>query len=123
MMNRLALLYPFVATHLTMTTVISCTVGFAAFICVRCLESEDAKTQRIRRKNEREIKVLTEKISTYARHVHKRFPTGDVVVGEKHLAEQLRKHPDAIVTALNVLLGQHKVQKAPLSGYWKLNIG
>ena len=122
-MNRLARLYPFIATHWTMTTVISSTVGLAAFVCIRCLETEDAKVQRIQRKKEREIKVLTEKISTYARNVHKRFPTGDVVVGEKDLAEQLRKHPDAIATALNVLLGQRKVQKAPLSGYWKLNIG
>jgi hypothetical protein len=123
MMNRLARLYPFIATHWTMTAVISSTVGLAAFVCIRCLETEDAKVQRIQRKKEREIKVLTEKISTYARNVHKRFPTGDVVVGEKDLAEQLRKHPDAIATALNVLLGQRKVQKAPLSGYWKLNIG
>jgi hypothetical protein len=88
-----------------------------------CLETKDAKAQRIRRKNEREIKALTERISTYARKVHKRFPTGNVVVGENDLAEQLRKHPDAIATALNVLLGQQKVQKAPLSGYWRLNIG
>jgi uncharacterized membrane-anchored protein YhcB (DUF1043 family) len=121
-MNRLARLYPFIATHWMTTTVISSTVGLAAFICIRCLESEDAKAQRIRRKNEHEIKVLTEKISTYARNVHKHFPTGDVVVGENDLAEQLRKHPDAVATALNVLLGQQKVQKAPLRGYWKLNI-
>jgi hypothetical protein len=123
MMNRLARLYPFVATHWTMTTVISSTIGLAAFICIRCLETEDAKAERIRRKNEREIKVLTERISTYARNVHKRFPTGDVVVGENDLAEQFGKHPDVIAAALNVLLGQRKVQKAPLSGYWKLNIG
>jgi hypothetical protein len=72
---------------------------------------------------EHEIKVLTERISTYARNVHKRFPTGDVVVGENDLAEQFGKHPDVIAAALNVLLGQRKVQKAPLSGYWKLTIG
>jgi hypothetical protein len=123
MMNRLAHLFPFVATRWTTTTVISCTVGFAAFICVRCLENEAVKAHRIRRKNEREIKVLTQRISTYAQRVHKRFPTGDVVVGENDLAEQLGKHPDMIVAALTVLLGQRKVQKAPLSGYWKLNIG
>jgi hypothetical protein len=87
-----------------MTTVISCTVGIAALICMRCLETKDAKAQRIRRKNDREIRVLTERVSTYARNVHKRFPTGDVVVGQNDLAEQLHKHPDAIATALNVPL-------------------
>jgi hypothetical protein len=122
-MNSLLRMYPFLAPHWAMTTVISCTVGFACFICVRCLETKDARAQRIRRKNEREIKVLTERISKYARNVHKRFPTGDVVVGEKDLAEQLRKHPEVIAAALNILLGEGKVQKAPLSGYWKLNIG
>jgi DNA-binding GntR family transcriptional regulator len=54
--------------------------------------------------------------------MHKRFPTGEVVVGEKDLAEQLRKHPDTVATALNILLDERKVQKAPLSGYWKLNV-
>jgi hypothetical protein len=122
-MNRLARLYPFVAAHWSMATVISSTVGLVAFICIRCLETKDAKTQRMRLKNEREIKVLTERISRYAQRVHKRFPTGDVVVGENDLAEQLGKHPDMIAAALAVLLGQRKVQKAPLSGYWKLNIG
>lgn len=49
-------------------------------------------------------------------------PTGDVVVSEHDLAEQLRKRPDAVATALNILLGERKVQKATLSGYWKLNV-
>jgi hypothetical protein len=57
-----------------------------------------------------------------ARKVHRRFPTGDVVVAERDLAEQLRKHPDLVATALNVLLGERKVQRVPLSGYWKLNL-
>jgi len=51
----------------------------------------------------------------YARDVHQRFPTGDVVVSERDLAEQLRKRPEAIVTALNLLLYEQKVQRAPLS--------
>ena len=53
---------------------------------------------------------------------HQCYPTGDVVVSERDLAEQLRKHPDIVATALNLLLGEQKVQKAPLSGYWKLNV-
>jgi hypothetical protein len=36
--------------------------------------------------------------------------------------QQLRKRPDAVATALNILLGERKLQKAPLSGYWKLNV-
>jgi hypothetical protein len=54
--------------------------------------------------------------------MHKRFPTGDVVVGERDLAEQLRKRPELVATALNVLLSERRVQKAPLDGYWKLNL-
>ncbi len=46
---------------------------------------------------------------------------GDVIVSERDLPEQLRKRPDAVVTALNLLLNEQKVQKAPLNGYWKLN--
>jgi hypothetical protein len=61
----------------------------------------------------RELRTLADKISTYGRKVHQRYPTGDVVVSESDLAEQLRKRPD--------LLGEHKVQKAPLNEYWKLN--
>jgi hypothetical protein len=36
------------------------------------------------------------------------------------LAEQLRKRPDSVATALDLLLGEQKVKKAPLIGYWKL---
>ncbi len=57
----------------------------------------------------------------YAQNVHQRYPTGDVVVSERDLADQLRKPPDAVVTALNLLLNEQKVQKASLNGYWKLN--
>ena len=61
------------------------------------------------------------RFSNYGRNVHQRYPTGDVVVSERDLAEQLRKSSDAVATALNLLLGERKVQKAPLNGYWKLN--
>src|SRR5207247_2374302 len=95
-------------------------IGIVA-ICVRALESEKSRRKRAGRKKERELRVLTEKISTYARDVHQQFPTGDVVVSERDLAEQLRKRPEIVVTALNLLLNQQRVQRAPLSGYWKLN--
>jgi hypothetical protein len=34
----------------------------------------------------------------------------------------LRKRTDLVVTALNLLLNEQKVQRAPLSEYWKLNV-
>ena len=91
-------------------------------ICVRAFETEKSRTKRAVRKKERELRALTERISTYARDVHQRYPTGDVVVSERDLAEELRKRPDAVVTALNLLLNEQKVQRAPLHGYWRLNV-
>jgi DNA-binding GntR family transcriptional regulator len=44
-----------------------------------------------------------------------------VIVSERDLAEELGKRPDAVVTALNLLLNEQKVQRATLNGYWKLN--
>lgn len=67
-------------------------------------------------------RMLGSLCSRYGRKVHSRYPTGDVVVGEGDLAAHLRKRPDIIGTALNLLLREQKVQKAPLSGYWKLNV-
>ena len=40
----------------------------------------------------------------YARTVHKQFPTGDAVVSERDLAEQLHKRTEVVVTALHLLL-------------------
>jgi hypothetical protein len=99
---------------------ISCAVGLAA-IWTRVLQTEESRCRRTERNKKKELQSLTEKISVYGRSVHQRYPTGDVVVSERDLAEQLRKRPDAVVTALNLLLNEQKVQKAPLNGYWKLN--
>jgi len=33
----------------------------------------------------------------------------------------LRKRPDYIVSALNALLNEQKVERMPLTGYWRLN--
>lgn len=91
-------------------------------ICLRALETEKSRTKRAERKKKSELRALIEKISIYARAVHQRYPTGDVVVSERDLAEQLRKRPEAVVTALNLLLNEQKVQRAPLNGYWILEI-
>jgi hypothetical protein len=85
------------------------------------METDETRVQRAQRKQKKELRALADKISTYGRKVHQRYPTGDVVVSERDLAEELRKPPDAVATALTHLLGERKVQKAPLSGYWKLN--
>lgn len=91
-------------------------------LSIRAFESEETKAKRIELKRQKDLRAITERISAYARAVHKQFPTGDVVVSERDLAEQLRKRTDVVVTALNLLLNEQKVQRAPLSGYWKLNI-
>jgi hypothetical protein len=96
-------------------------VGIAA-ICLRGLETDGARAKRAERNKKRELRSLAERISSYGRTVHRRYPTGDVIVSEHDLAEQLKNHPDAIVTALNLLLTEQKVQRVSLRGYWKLNV-
>jgi hypothetical protein len=98
----------------------SCAVGLVA-ICTRALQTEESRARRTEQRKKKELQSLAEKISVYGQSVHQRYPTGDVVVSERDLAEQLRKRPEVVVTALNFLLKQQRVQRAPLSGYWKLN--
>ena len=93
-------------------------LGIAA-ICLRAFETEDSRTRRAEQTKKKELRSLAEKISSYGRTVHQRYPSGDVIVSELDLAEQLRKRPDAVATALNLLLNEQKVQRATLSGYWK----
>jgi len=78
-------------------------------------------SQRAEQKQKKERRVLADRILTYARKMQHRYPTGDVVVSEHDLAGELRKQPDAIATALDLLLGEQKVKRTPLNGYWKLN--
>jgi DNA-binding GntR family transcriptional regulator len=101
--------------------VIASAVGITA-ASIRAFESEETKRKRAELKKQKEQRCLTERISVYGRTVHRQFPTGDVIVSERDLADQLRKRPDAVITALNLLLNEQKVQKAPLRGYWKLNV-
>ncbi len=96
-------------------------VGIAA-ICLRVFETDGARAERADRTKKKELRSLAERISAYGHAVHRRYPTGDVIVGERDLAVQLRKRPAAVATALNLLLNEQKVQRAPLKGYWKLNV-
>ena len=96
-------------------------LGIAA-ICIRALETEDVRARRAERDKKKELRSLAERISSYAHTVHQRYPTGDVIVSERDLAQEFRKRPAVVITALNLLLSEQKVQKAPLRGYWKLNV-
>ena len=95
-------------------------LGIAA-ICLRVLETDGGRAKRAEGNKKKELRSLAERISSYGHTVHQRYPNGDVIVSERDLAEQLRKRPDAVATALNLLLSEQKVQRAPLKGYWKLN--
>jgi hypothetical protein len=90
--------------------------------CARAFETDRSRAKRVERNKKKELRSLSERISSYGHNVHRRYPTGDVIVSERDLAEQFRKRPDAVVTALNFLLNEQKVQRAPLNGYWKLNV-
>ena len=93
-----------------------------ASICLRALERDGVRAKRAERNKKKELRALAERISSYAHTVHQRYPTGDVIVSEQDLAEEFRKRPDVVITALNLLLSEQKVQRAPLRGYWKLNV-
>src|SRR6266404_1708701 len=121
MMNSLARVPSWIALHWKRGAVVAGLVGIAA-TCRWCLETDQVRDQRAQRRNKKELRALADRISTYGRNVHQRYPTGDVVVSECDLAEQLRQRPDSVATALDLLLGEQKVQRAPLSGYWKLNV-
>lgn len=93
-----------------------------ATICIRSFETEEVRAKRAERNRKKELRSLAERISSYGQTVHQRYPTGDVIVSERDLAQELRKRPDVVITALNLLLSEQKVQRAPLSGYWKLKL-
>ena len=120
-MNSLTRSLSWIAFHWRSGAVVAGVVGIAA-TCRSCLETDEVRDQRARRKQKKELRAFADKISNYGRNVHQRYPTGDVVVSERDLAEQLRKRTEAVATALNLLLGEQKVQRAPLNGYWKLNV-
>ncbi len=115
MMNTQTRILSWIASHWKTGAVIAGAVGIAA-TCRWCLETDKARAQRAERNRKKELRRLADKISTYGRNVHRRYPTGDVVVSERDLAEQLRRRPDSVATPLNILLGEQKVQKASLKG-------
>jgi hypothetical protein len=121
-MNNFARIPSWIASHWRTSALIACTAVGIAATTRWCLETDEMRTQREERNRKRDLRALADKISTYGQRVGQRYPTGDVVVSVQDLAEKLRKRPEIVATALNLLLGEQRVQKAPLSGYWKLNV-
>ena len=79
------------------------------------LESGGVRAKCAERNMKKELRLSAERISSYGHTVHQRYPTGDVIVSELDLAQQLRKRPNAVATALNLLLNEQKVQR--VTGY------
>jgi hypothetical protein len=121
-MTFLAGIPSWIVLHRETSAMIACSFGVAVVACTRYLQPDKARTERAQRTKEKELRAVVDKISLYGRKVQHRFPTGNVVICERDLAAELRKHPDLVATALRVLLGERKVQRAPLNGYWKLNV-
>jgi len=96
-------------------------LGIAA-VCMHVFETDEARAHSAERKRQKDLRSLADKISGYGQGIHQRYPTGDVVVSVRDLAEQLGKRPDVVAKALHLLLTEQKVQEAPLKGYWKLNL-
>ena len=119
-MHSLPDILSLVPLHWWVVLIIS-VLGIAAF-CIRAFETEEARARRAERNKQKELRSLAQRISSYGHTVHQQYPTGDVIVSERDLAEEFRKRPDAVITALNLLLSEQKVQRAPLNGYWKLNV-
>lgn len=100
---------------------IVCVLGVTA-TCVWGFESDTSRSKRVEQKKTKEVRALASKISSYAQNVHQRFPSGDVIVSERDLAEQLGKNPVVVATALNILSIERKAHRTRLKGYWKLNV-
>lgn len=119
-MNLIQDTVEFLRTRWWLVAVASSAVAIAA-VSVRLSESEAARQKRIHEAKKKELRALADRISKYAQSLRDRFPDGAVVVSEEDLAAQLGKRPDYIVSALNSLLKEQKVERAPLTGYWRLN--
>jgi hypothetical protein len=109
------------ALHWRTSIAVACLVGIAV-ASKSILETSQTRGQRTELNRKKELRKLADRILTYGHKTHHRYPTGDVVVSVNDLADRLRKRPEAVAAALDVLLGEQKVQRAPLGGYWKLNV-
>ena len=104
--------------HWRGAALLACAIGAVAGL----RRNREKDLERRVRKQEKDLLALAKKISEYARDMQARYPTSSVVVSEEDLASQLHRAPERIATALGLLHKQQKVERAPLSGYWKLNV-
>jgi hypothetical protein len=121
MMNALVRIPSWVAAHWKASAGLAFAVGIAV-ACRSYLETDEIRNRRTMENRARELGRLRERILAYGRRIHERYPSGDVVLSTHDLAEQLRKAPTTVETALNLLLEEEKVQRVPLNGYWKLKV-
>lgn len=117
-MNRLNRTPSWLADHWRGAALITCAIG--AIAALRW--NYDRGAERAARMQEKDLHSLAEKISKYARDMQKKYPTGSVVVSETDLAAVLHRAPERTARALGLLDSQQKVERARLSGYWKLDV-
>jgi|SRR5579864_687159 len=118
MLNSLTRTPSWLAAHWRGTALLVCAVGAVAAL----RWNYDKDPERRARTQEKELHSLAGRISKYASDMQAKYPTGSVVVSEHDLAGALHRAPERIATALGLLQSQQKVERAPLSGYWKLNV-
>ena len=114
-MNPLTRVPSWLADHWRGVALVACAIGAVA--ALRWNYDKDPE-----RKARTQEKDLAERISKYAREMQERYPTRCVVVSEHDLAGALHRTPEGIAGALGFLHSQQKVKRAPLAGYWKLNV-
>ena len=117
MQNSLTRVPSWLATHWRGAALAACGVGVIAAL----RWTSDRDPERAAQMKEKDTQTLAEKISRYAREMQARYPNGSVVVSEEVLAGALHRAPERIARALGLLHSQQKVERASLSGYWKLN--
>jgi len=110
-----------IATRWRVGALIACGIAVASLYKLST-ESEESRAQKAEQRQQAELNRVASEISNYARRVHKRYPDGDVVISDLDLAHQLRKPQEIIAKALSLLSEQKQVQRAPVTGYWKLNV-
>src|SRR6266513_931178 len=93
MMNSLTRGFSWVALHWRTSAVIACAAVGIAVTTRRCLETDEARAQRVERNGKKELRRLADKISIYGRNVHQRNPTGDVVVSERDFSGTTSQAP------------------------------
>jgi hypothetical protein len=118
MLNSVTRVPSWLAAHWRGVAIAACAVGAIA----TWRWSHDQDPERAARMKDKDTQTLAEKISKYARAMQEKYPSGSVVVSEDDLAGALHRAPERIARALGLLHSQQKVERAPLAGYWKLNV-